>query len=1072
MKLLSLCVEHFRCIRKVSVEFAPGLNVLYGPNDLGKSSLAHAIRAALLLQHNVKEHEKFVNWSGSGDPHVELVFESEPQRIWRVRKTFGIGGSSFLDESRNGIDFSSESKGREVDGRLREILRWGIAPPGKGAQKGMPESFLSTALFAEQDRVDAIFEHTLSKDSDEGGKKYLSEVLQAMAEDEVFRHVLTRAQERVDEAFNKTGGRKTGKSAPWPRLREAILLADQRFQQSREELQTTAALEKEHQQLLVRKLQSKDAVERAEAAFGKLEGDLEKQEQRKQTVDRLEGCKAQLAGIAKQLDELAAAEKHQNDLTRRVATLQDAEAASKRAVCEAGERLTAAADALAQLQSEDRVSERLLKKSTLEKRKADLGTERERNQGTLDRIAVIESAAAKVHNIEIEAVSLSKSLADVNDKHEAAVKAVRDLEEQQRELGALGQSFRLKTAMAELDQAQRSLTQVNQWREEARQKHTAAAALENSQPLFSLPDTARINDLRRLESDRRVAAARLDVGLAVTVRPKRGLRLTIQRDGAELEEHDLRDSAFEASARSQIWFEIDGIAEISLAGGADDARHQMDHLERRWQAEAAPLLKLAEAVTLEQLVQIVNDAEQRKREIHNAHQAVAQLEQRIGDQRDWAALITEGKAQVAASEKQLADADRVKLERAAVKSGLADVAAVEKRLEVLRSKHASLIGSRNDLATQLKVDQARQTDLQKSLDSDRDELARAESSIDGNWQDGKGEITGRQVEIANELCAIQTEIDGLEAAVDRGVAEAQKASEDRKQELEAAEEAHRRATGALSKAREERAADEGGLKIRRESAAKLDENAARQAVGQVEAELQSIPAPDPLVTEQHLAEARERVETTCAHLEQIEKEILEKRGALQQVGGDVSRQHAEEAQAQLDAAKHNERETELEFEAWQLLRSTLREAEEEESGHLGRMLAGPIASRISDLTAGRYSKLALGPSLETQGIYVAGDDRDVSLLSVGTKDQLSTLLRLTIAEQLGSTIVLDDQLTQSDASRMLWLRDFLVQIAASIQVVVFTCRAGDYLLDGGGSTAVRSIDLVKVIDRSPASAGL
>ena len=87
MKLLSLRVEHFRCVEKAKIEFASGLNLLYGPNDLGKSSLALAIRAALLLQSTAKEHEEFVSWHGTGEPLVELVFESEPQRIWRLRKT-------------------------------------------------------------------------------------------------------------------------------------------------------------------------------------------------------------------------------------------------------------------------------------------------------------------------------------------------------------------------------------------------------------------------------------------------------------------------------------------------------------------------------------------------------------------------------------------------------------------------------------------------------------------------------------------------------------------------------------------------------------------------------------------------------------------------------------------------------------------------------------------------------------------------------------------------------------------------------------------------------------------------
>ena len=43
---------------------------------------------------------------------VELTFETEEQRIWRVRKHFGKTGSSLLQESRNGIDFADVERGR------------------------------------------------------------------------------------------------------------------------------------------------------------------------------------------------------------------------------------------------------------------------------------------------------------------------------------------------------------------------------------------------------------------------------------------------------------------------------------------------------------------------------------------------------------------------------------------------------------------------------------------------------------------------------------------------------------------------------------------------------------------------------------------------------------------------------------------------------------------------------------------------------------------------------------------------------------------------------------------------
>ena len=53
-----------------------GLNVLYGPNDLGKSTLAEALRAALLLPSTSSEHKSFVPSGTDNVPKVVLTFEA------------------------------------------------------------------------------------------------------------------------------------------------------------------------------------------------------------------------------------------------------------------------------------------------------------------------------------------------------------------------------------------------------------------------------------------------------------------------------------------------------------------------------------------------------------------------------------------------------------------------------------------------------------------------------------------------------------------------------------------------------------------------------------------------------------------------------------------------------------------------------------------------------------------------------------------------------------------------------------------------------------------------------------
>ena len=85
MRLHRLRVVSFAAIGNVDVEFGPGLNVLYGPNDLGKSTVVAAIRLGLLLPHTSTHCDQYVGWTGSDDPVVEMTFETEAQRIWRIR---------------------------------------------------------------------------------------------------------------------------------------------------------------------------------------------------------------------------------------------------------------------------------------------------------------------------------------------------------------------------------------------------------------------------------------------------------------------------------------------------------------------------------------------------------------------------------------------------------------------------------------------------------------------------------------------------------------------------------------------------------------------------------------------------------------------------------------------------------------------------------------------------------------------------------------------------------------------------------------------------------------------------
>ena len=117
-----------------------------------------------------------------------------------------------------------------------------------------------------------------------------------------------------------------------------------------------------------------------------------------------------------------------------------------------------------------------------------------------------------------------------------------------------------------------------------------------------------------------------------------------------------------------------------------------------------------------------------------------------------------------------------------------------------------------------------------------------------------------------------------------------------------------------------------------------------------------------------------------------------------------------------------EREIEADYEAWLLLLEQMKQADAAQASNLGQALAPAIAGRFEALTQRRYENVRLTAQLGTEGVVVAGAVRPTERISVGTREQLSTLYRLSMAEYLCTTVVLDDQLVQSDVTRMDWFR--------------------------------------------------
>ena len=189
----------------------------------------------------------------------------------------------------------------------------------------------------------------------------------------------------------------------------------------------------------------------------------------------------------------------------------------------------------------------------------------------------------------------------------------------------------------------------------------------------------------------------------------------------------------------------------------------------------------------------------------------------------------------------------------------------------------------------------------------------------------------------------------------------------------------------------------------------------------------------------------------------------------------VATERASRLTESIERLVEEQEQVELDYRAWKLLADALKEAEGEENAHLGRAITPRIRERFGELTGDRYGELSLGPNLEARGVIAEGGERDVDKLSIGTQEQLSTLFRLIVAEQLRTAVILDDQLTQTDGVRMRAFRRWLRESAARIQILVVTCHPDDYLapaeLPGDDQPVaedglLRAIDLARTVRRA------
>lgn len=212
MKLLALRAAAFRrFVDGIKVEnFAPGVNLLAGPNELGKSTLFQALEAAFLLKHGATGQVlDGMRPRTGGEPLVEADFEAAG-RSWRIRKQFGRGKAAILSELDSG---RIVARAAEAEDQLATLL--GGARPDSPGRIGLMWVRQQRALQPPDLDVDTSGKPKMRGEANALMELLTSEVVEAAGSGEAER-VAKRARAEL-EGYVTAGRGGAKKGGPYDR---------------------------------------------------------------------------------------------------------------------------------------------------------------------------------------------------------------------------------------------------------------------------------------------------------------------------------------------------------------------------------------------------------------------------------------------------------------------------------------------------------------------------------------------------------------------------------------------------------------------------------------------------------------------------------------------------------------------------------------------------------------------------------------------------------------------------------------------------------------------------------------
>lgn len=994
MRLTRLKLENWMKIPQLTLEFSPGVNLVSGPNEIGKSSIMKAINYALFgdAGSNRMEFQDLVPWGTDVKATVELDFTAKEDRHYRVKKSFPKGQAElFLDT----VKIADDPK--KTQEKLFDIL--GITKETAG---------LLDLLFIGQGRALDLFDKDF-KELDKGSlgeaaRGHLKNIIRQTALKSLQQLELYLAAERDTLFTNPDMKRlKTGQNAPrlsqlldeWQESKERLAPLEEKIDRLSQALQEMETLEQDIQ-----------ALDRDKSSN---ETGLKALQIKKEKLDELEKKQLAFLPLKKEYDDFLGLETGISAMQRQLPGLY----------ARAQELLKS---------SEAELKERQI---ALETSRRHLGALKKKQQAGTD-LTGRQRAFEEIEKVYLEGREIQGKLQESDRELPGLLRALhRTLAAKRQELQArLSNREKLEVGLKEVD-----------------------AQLE-ARPAISSPQVEEARQQRDLiqdlESKLKAARSALKLSFALTPLTEKPVHFQLQVDrgdwlpieaGAPVQQENFQDLSFTYPDHFRI--------DVSGRPVQIDVNALQTKLQET-QAALASVLSPFKAAT----VQDLEKQFQAYSELKNQQQDL----QRQLDQQEAAETL---KNRVKTADNELIGLDR---ELATLQSPLPDLSApspypagqteqqTREELTRVRTQKESLA----DRLTALLHGRTPEA-LEKDFQEKKIEYKQATENLAKLPPTDITQVTEEHLEQASReisdlekmIVKREQERELLLAFTGKGEADpvlakpfaALSAQELRETLLNTDQRLKDR-----QKEREKLLAGREPTTLTREYLHRDSElNMVRQQVKALE--------PVDIDTLQAIQSKIETIKQTCDRIgadiksKQSRRDILS--GEIKGFGG-LSQ---EKDQVQFDREKllPEIKRHQIDIYALKLLLYLAAAEKEQAQQQVFKPLEERIARGFNQLVPGKYG-LALTDDLGIGISSRAPDGTPIEtvnpFLSFGTKEQLSFLLRLAIAQELSlkepQVMILDDSFVNTDPVRLREILAMIADSAGAIQFLLFTCKPDDY----------------------------